>query len=311
MRRWKEYSLKLTLAIALVGIALPAAAIGPQGKRLEIQYIDAAKLPIIDGDLSEWAGMSASYLDQSHFTSTYGEIIGPVPVSDQKVEVWLGWNEQTNLIYLAARVTDDDFGTTTSSDAGMVWASDDMEVYIDADNSGGAYNADNAQAQQYVLNPAGKQGLVLFPYGMSKPPKTQAAVKKSGNTYTYEMALPGWNAISESGSGRQSNFWNNKVIGLTIAFGDFKSAADADAADAMFHAFNGLNGPVGAYGDANQFTEFKLVGGPNVTSKPANPRGLTVSKTKAGGRGKPVAVESTSWGMIKNTAPGMEEEGEE
>lgn len=282
------------LASVLLGSALPAAAV------MEIQHISNAKLPTIDGDISEWvARWPTPHLSQANFTSTFGELLGPVPESDQKVEVWLGWNEKTNLIYIAARVTDDHFGTTSSTEIGNAWQSDDMEVYIDADNSGGAYSADNAHAQQYVLNPAGKAGLVMQQLGASAPPQTQSAAKRVGNVYTYEVAIPGWDALDASGNGVQHDFSSHQTIGLTITFGDFESTENADAM--IYHAFNGLNGPVGAFMDADQFTDFRL-------------KGLVVSQTKAGGlferrmpRRKPVAVESSSWGEVKAQVSAEEE----
>ena len=76
----------------------------------QIAHIDLADLPTADGDLADWEGLfDAPQLVQSDFSSIAGSISGPVPPSDQNIEVWLGWNQQTNLIYLAARVEDDLF----------------------------------------------------------------------------------------------------------------------------------------------------------------------------------------------------------
>lgn len=301
MNKWKRPPMSGLLATALLGTALPAAAL------LEIHHLDSANLPTIDGNISEWVARSATPdLNQSKFASTAGEISGTVPESDQKVEVWLGWNDQTNLIYIAARVTDNHFGTTSISAPGSVWQSDDMEVFIDADNSGGEYNSDNAHAQQYIINPGGTNGVVLFPFAGANPPKTQAAVKRSGTTYTYEMAIPGWDALTANGNGTRHTFSSGQTIGLTLVFADFESMADADGVN--YHAYNGLNGPVGASHNADQFTDFQLAAGSNTST------GTVVSQVNATGdsnrrRRKPVAVESSSWGEVKISVSAADAEG--
>lgn len=89
------------MVAAIMVLAIPASA------QLQIDHIDTSRLPVIDGDLGDWEALfGPPHLTQSQFSSTWGEIRGAVPESDQKVEVWLGWHDRTDMIYVAARVTD-------------------------------------------------------------------------------------------------------------------------------------------------------------------------------------------------------------
>ena len=103
----------------------------PEGEEpidpFSIRHIAPDRLPSIDGDLSDWEQLfGPPQLIQTHFSSSFGELLGPVPLDDQQVEVWLGWNEQTNLIYLGARVRDNAFGTLPEDDFFRNWLSDNI-----------------------------------------------------------------------------------------------------------------------------------------------------------------------------------------
>lgn len=228
----------------------PPSVPSPSPPSAEISHIATADLPLIDGDLSEWEALFGEpHLMQVDFSSHLGEVIGPVPEADQKVEVWLGWNEQTNLLYVAARVTDDAFGTTTSTDFGNAWQSDDIEVFIDADHSG-------ADAQQYVMNPGLTSEAVRQQPSLADPPEVESAVVRDGMVYTYELALPGWDLLNADGTGDRHEFQPNEVIGLGLQFIDFESDADADAGFPNLHAVTTLGGA--DLGNVGEYSDFKL-----------------------------------------------------
>ena len=90
------------------------------------------------------------------------------------------------------------------------------------------------------------------------PPNMSSAARRSGTTYTYELAIPGWDNIDQKGTGVRHDFQSNHIIGLTIVFSDFESAADADGM--KWHAWNGLYGPepVVTSQNADEFTDFLL-----------------------------------------------------
>ncbi len=228
-----------------------------------IPHIGLEQLPQVDANLDDWQELFAQpLLTNMHFSSLTGQVLGEMPADDQNVEVWLGWNEQTNLIYIAARVQDDAFGTTSLSSAVNVWRSDDIEIYLDADHSGGFYAAADLQAQEYVLNPAGKWGAVLFPLitvddgvNSTAPALVEYKVQRKDTTYYYELAVPGWNGLGFTDTERHI-FTADEVIGLGVMFADFEDEIAAD--NRVHHAHNGLNGAWQAWRDADQLVDFRL-----------------------------------------------------
>jgi hypothetical protein len=276
--------------------ALILLAVGTSSLRAqhEIPYIPLSKLPTMDGDLSDWEStLGSPQFSSSDFLSITcprhyvfleeEEMIdfwvpwashGPdgqrlkcsVAAENQQIEVWLGWNDHENQILLAARVQDDAFGTNSSPEnPKLAWKSDDFEVFIDSDNSGGAYDSTYAHAQQYVLSPARQEAILLTlavanPEMFSHPPHTTVAVRRDCTLYTYEMAIPGWDSLDSLGVGVRHDFQRGEVIGLTVGLGDFDSREDADALANLYSAYSILDGLPDAYKDADSFLDFRLAG---------------------------------------------------
>ena len=271
-------------AVGFIGSALPALA------QLEMQHIGTPVVPVIDGDLSDWAG--AADFTHSDFNSGFGDVIGAVPEADQKVEAWVGWNDNTEMVYVAGRVVDNDFGTnSTPDDPSIVWRSDGMEVYINV----------GTERQQYVLNTSATQGVSIFPAGTAKPMGVLAAAQRLENadgtfTYTYEMGIPGWTVLNVD----RHNFKRGQVIGFRIVFSDFTTAANADAG--TFHLFNSLGLPESPFAER----DFTLTGPPGtgMTISRASAGGARTGRSLAGGipglTAKPVVTDApSSWGEIK------------
>jgi hypothetical protein len=298
----------LVMVALLVGCAIPAFA------QLTIDQILPANLPTIDGDISEWTSLGDPDLTQAQFSSTTGAISGPVPEDDQKVEVWLGWSAEEDLLYVAARVTDNSH--LPSSNPSSPWNGDAIEVYIDADNSGGMYDGSNPHAQQIGLAADPAATAAIVPAAVIE---VQSAVKVEGGVYIYELAIPAWDVVE--GAGAAHDFELDQVIGLAIVFDDF------DVGVSGHNAFNGLNGPIGAWQDSDQLTDFQLIGPaePPVIAPPVAPptvtggfynqlrvmtssaprRGFAMSSGPVGGRAeltsrsKPTTLQLKSWGEIK------------
>lgn len=260
----------------------------------EIPYIPFSQLPEVDGDISDWVTMfDVPFFTQSDFLSiicprryvvvengqerdfwvpwashgTDGKRLRcSVSEEDQQVEVWVGWNRRVNLIFLAARVKDNAFGTNSSTDnPKLVWKSDDFEVFIDSDRSGSMYDSTNAHAQQYVLNPARQEAVLLTlavvnPGLFASSPDVLSSTRRDSTEYTYEIAIPGWDTLDSLGVGVRHDFQKDDVIGLTVGFGDFDSHADADADANLYNAYSILDGRPDAYKDADAFLGFKLAG---------------------------------------------------
>jgi|APSaa5957512622_1039677.scaffolds.fasta_scaffold39407_2 hypothetical protein len=227
-----------------------------------IPHLDV--LPTIDGNLSDWTRMfSQAQLQQRDFVSTVGDITGDVPKDDQRVEAWLGWNEETNMIYVAGRVFDNARGFNSApDDAFTIFRNDDMEVYIDGDNSGGLYSVDDGHAQEYVMSTSFPRAVLLIAetdgsggVGVSSAARSRDVA--GGVEYTYEISFPAWNNYSfETGPGERQVLQAGDVIGFGVVFADYDSQDAADAS--AYHAFNALNGMVNGFFDADAMPDFEL-----------------------------------------------------
>lgn len=200
-----------------------------------IDHIDTQDLPALDGDVGDWEQLfGPAHFTSDRFASVAGAVRGELDAADQALEMWIGWNDDTNRIYIGARVEDDAFGTNTQgSDPLRVGDSDAMEVFISADRSGGPYSAQNPHAQHYILNPAGTHGPILFPAGTAAPNQVQAVVQRSGTTTMYEWCIPGLDADFD-----EHDLATNQLLSLGFAFADFDSDAAAD--DGAYNAYSTL-----------------------------------------------------------------------
>ena len=245
-----------------------------------LPHIAVGEVPTIDGDVSDWEALfPGSRFESDLFASIRGAVKGEVDATDQAIEVWMGWNTENNSLYLAARVEDDVFATNSDpTDPTKVGLSDAMEIFLDADRSGGAYTGLDPQAQHYVLNPEGTQGPVLFPMEMTDPPFVEAAVQQTGTTTVYEWCIPGWDtnvtASTDIGGGSSRHeFLINEVIGLGLGFADFDSNADAD--NGSYRAYNSLFAKRKLTDTADRFCPFRL-GPPKVRVEKAVAAGADV-----------------------------------
>lgn len=210
-----------------------------------ITHINSDDIPTIDGDLSEWEALfQAPHFTSSRFLSVEGDE-GVVDDADQDVELWLGWSQDSNQLYVAARVTDD-VAASSASDAEV---GDNMQIFIDADRSGGEFDEGDPHAQQYVMN-ADVNGPVSLPGGTANPSGVEAAVLRSGQTTVYEWCLMAWDGNSE-----EHTFEINERIGLSLAFADFdsQSSVDSEAPDALNSLFGRSH-----LSNASRFAVFRL-----------------------------------------------------
>ncbi len=83
-------------------MSAPVRAAAPDTVTIEV--LRAGTLPVIDGDLSEWAGLAATYLDQYNASHLDGYPPFPTP-ADLSASVRLAWTPDT--IYVSAVITDD------------------------------------------------------------------------------------------------------------------------------------------------------------------------------------------------------------
>ncbi len=130
----------LTVAILACTILLAGDALGhmPTGDMVWAVHLEDGQTPIIDGELDDWEGI-APVLRMSDF----GDLVaGAEPdAADFDVRVWIGWNDNENRLYLAVEVDDDihQIDRPEGSATTRIFQDDDLEVFVDADHSGGQY----------------------------------------------------------------------------------------------------------------------------------------------------------------------------
>ena len=78
----------------------------PVGKVFPAFEFPQAASPVVDGDLSDWAGVDETFvIDTAQFVDLVDDT--EVDEEDFSVRMWVGWNDAENRLYVAARVLDD------------------------------------------------------------------------------------------------------------------------------------------------------------------------------------------------------------
>jgi hypothetical protein len=80
--------------------------------------------PVIDGDVREWSGLSATHLDATHAAHREGAQPNPTP-GDLSVDLWLAWAPEG--LYLAGASHDD---VVIGNDSTNIWEDDAIELSV-------------------------------------------------------------------------------------------------------------------------------------------------------------------------------------
>ena len=154
----------LVLAVCLM---LPASAMAQRWAFGEDEVptlyavgITGNSVPNIDGDLSDWAG----YPDWNVWTFADNFIdnsFGTVKdLNSLDFTGKLAWHPGTNMLYFAFDVFDDVHVQASAKGQCSYWNQDDLEWYIDADNSGGSYNGNEPEGVARC-GPAQQEALLI------------------------------------------------------------------------------------------------------------------------------------------------------
>lgn len=90
------------VGLMLVSLSIPALA--QEVPTYYAVYIPDDKIPVIDGDLSDWEWVPEEYVVEG-FTGHF--LLPPESADDLSATFWFGWNETTNKVYGAIHVHDD------------------------------------------------------------------------------------------------------------------------------------------------------------------------------------------------------------
>jgi len=286
----------LTVAVLACTILLAGDALGhmPAGEMVRAVHLEDGQTPIIDGEFDDWEGI-APVLQMADF----GDLVAGAVADalDFDLQVWIGWNDTENRLYLAVEVTDDihQVDRPTGSATTRIFQDDDLEVFVDADHSGGQYAdfsdlspdeqlaRNGTEANHFVLAGPHEDGedFVNFSaagwYALRDGPYTQADLRFDGTpggvgVTRYEMSLVLFDRVNVTADFLSSrhDLRPGEVIGFNLELNDFDSHSE------LFDAKWSLSGGFNAFRLSDRFTDLWLE--PPVIA---------------------TAVQDVSWGRIK------------
>ncbi|MFC1508648.1 sugar-binding protein [Candidatus Omnitrophota bacterium] len=142
-------------------------------------------------------------------------------------EFMIGYDGQSNILYIAVRVRDDELVVGDSPST-----NDACEIYVDGDNSGERstnrrLSVDNFSAIQYIMCPPGgtygplqntvsNSSYPVLPYGDITKTRTRAAFSREGETSIYEWAVEVFDHYPDS----STRLTPGKTIGFDVMIPD-------------------------------------------------------------------------------------------
>jgi hypothetical protein len=293
------FFLGLALQIT-VGLAKPALGHYPEGVAYRAFQFPDHLVPAIDGDLTDWEVVGDSY---AILTGQFHDLISPeVEASDSDdfaARLMVGWNKAENRLYIAAQVRDDIHQIDRpAGSAEVIFRDDAMELFIDADHSGGQFanftelsdeeyrRRNGTEANHFVLAgpPPDEDFFVNYSaaawYALPDGPYTRAAVEFAGvlggeGVTNYEVMLVPFdrvdiNAVFQS---EEHLLRAGEILGFNVEFNDL------DVHSELFDAKWSLSGQHNSYRFSDRFTDLIMM-----------PLEGTLQGT---------AVEPRSWGRLK------------
>ena len=293
------FFLGLALQIT-VGLAKPALGHYPEGVAYRAFQFPDHLIPVIDGDLRDWEIVGDSY---AILTGQFHDLISPeVEASDSDdfaARLMVGWNKAENRLYIAAQVRDDIHQIDRpAGSAEVIFRDDAMELFIDADHSGGQFanftelsdeeyrRRNGTEANHFVLAgpPPDEDFFVNYSaaawYALPDGPYTRAAVEFAGvlggdGVTNYEVMLVPFdrvdiNAVFQS---EEHLLREGEILGFNVEFNDL------DVHSELFDAKWSLSGQHNSYRFSDRFTDLIMM-----------PLEGTLQGT---------AVEPRSWGRLK------------
>jgi len=212
---------------------------GPSRLRVQddtVKTPDVENVPTIDGLSNDscWGVVEWQEIDQVWLT--WGV---PVEADDYTGQYKIVWSSAENVLYFLVEVTDDVFVDGYVFGPGDYYQYDIVEVFIDEDKSGGPHsyegggvNAENAFAYHIVVDAPedGEVNNVFVVCDMTGPASTvnyashfpELAMRKNGNTYTWEFSLAVYNDTYDSSNPEASrvDLTEGKIAGLSLAYCD-------------------------------------------------------------------------------------------
>jgi cellulose/xylan binding protein with CBM9 domain len=291
MKRVLILSLALCLMIAASASAQRWAFGEDEVPLLFAVGIAGDAVPAIDGNLAEWDSYPAwnvmTFAD-NFIDNSFGTV---KDLNSLDFTGKVAWHAGTNMMYYAFDVFDDVHVQESAKGECLYWNQDDLEIYIDADNSGGSYNGNEPEgtarcgpAQQLAIMLGGvgddictcsaSKWSLEAPYFFWAGSVTEAA---TGTQTTYEVGQILFDFLDETPAASTiHNLFEGDVVGMSWDIDDQDTAGGGQNTAWYTTSLTAL------YREADNLNDVEM-----------SPADWTVSGA--------TAVESQSWGAIKAT----------
>jgi len=289
-------------AAKLASVVLVLAAVGsasghtPESSSVRAFPFRASSAPAIDGELGDWDLVGPRH---TLTIEAFDDLVdGPAAASgDFSIVMKVGWCEELNRLYIAAEVSDDlhQIDRPSGSAASMIFQDDAMEIFVDADHSGGqfAFFADASEEDQLRMNGAEASHFVIAGphpdgeffinfsaagwYALADGPFTAAAFRLDGEVggpavMSYEFMVVPFDRIDVSADflSVPHDLVAGEILGMNVEFNDYDGRSD------LLDAKWALSGGFNSFRLSERFTDLVL-------DFPS----------------EPTLVEGRSWGRIK------------
>ena len=258
--------------------------------------------PIVDGNLDDWELVDEAYqVSGLDFRDLVDE--KEMDTDDFSIRLMVGWNRVENKLFFGARVTDDIHQIDRPSETAgyRIFQDDAMEIFLDADHSGGQYadfgelgpeeqlRKNGTEASHFVIAGPPPDGdfFVHFSaaswYALTDGPFSQAAFHLDETAdgtavMTYELMLVPFDRIDINAVflSDEHHMREGEILGFNIEFNDF------DLRSELYDAKWSLSGGHNAFRFSERFTDLMLMPFEGIFE---------------------TAVGGTSWGRIKASFP--------
>ena len=273
----------------------------PEGQIYQAFHFPDRLTPIIDGNLSDWGGSVQGYaISTEAFVDLVRGADTQHDATDFSVRLMVGWNKTGNKLYIAAQVMDDihQIDRPAGTAATQIFLDDDMEIFIDADHSGGQYanftdlspedqlRLNGTEANHFIIAapPPDEDFFVSFSaaawYALPDGPHSRVAYAVQSTLggsiiMSYELMLTPYDRVDIGGDflSKEHTLVEDEVLGFNAEFSDF------DGLSQLFDAKFSLSGGQNAFQFSERFADLRLMA----------PEDLF----------QPTSVQNKSWGRIK------------
>ena len=267
-------------ALVMVGIftvaAVPKAiAHQPPGGSMRAFQFPDHHAPAIDGDLTDWEIVDSDYcVSTEQLTDlVHGAASDP---SDFSTTLCVGWNDAFNRLYIGAIVADDvhQIDRPEGTPPALIFQDDDLEIFVDADHSGGQFadfsdlgedeqlRLNGTEANHFILSgPSPKNGDFFVNFSAagwySEPDgeftKAAVVVARPG-VVAYELALTPFDRIDVGASflSVAHDLREGEVLGFNAEFNDFDTHSE------LYEAKWSVSGGHNAFRLSERFSDLEL-----------------------------------------------------